>query len=338
MEYKACVLLPVHNSEETLADVLESIFKQTYSDFKVLVVDDGSTDGTANILSNYKGEKLKVLRFKEKIGIVNALNWSLSEISEEYIIRADAQVLSVPGRFEALVNFMDKNLEVGVCGSLIAQKTVNISPQQITDSSITYNDEIAAQMLLQNPLARGSMIIRSSVLQEKGFRLSDRFKYMEDYDLWYRMLPVTKFANINLPLVYYKNGNAATKAPNYNRDYRAEAINFYLNNLIKFGIKPTDKELKLHLDLSDLVKAKKISNPAYYKLWMDKLKEQNHTKLHFPQEAFGKFLQAKWRELFAYVLKKRNKKIVQYLRVDGKNTFSIIRFIISHRFSQLFSK
>ncbi|MGZ5302616.1 MAG: glycosyltransferase family 2 protein [Bacteroidia bacterium] len=87
MEAKVCVLLPVYNSENALADVLDSILAQTYKDYNILVVDDASTDNTPAILKKYKSNNLQVLRFKEKIGIVNVLNWSLSEIVEPYIIR-----------------------------------------------------------------------------------------------------------------------------------------------------------------------------------------------------------------------------------------------------------
>jgi glycosyltransferase involved in cell wall biosynthesis len=333
MEYKACVLMPVYNSEDTVAEVLESIIKQSFQDYKILVVDDGSTDNTPAIITKYKSSKLQVLRFKEKIGIVNALNWSLSEITEPYIIRADARLLSKPDRFQKLITFMESNPEVGVCGSLMATSIENNEEAAIPIPC--EHDDIVAQMLIQNPLARGSMIIRTSVLQGKGFRLSDKYKLMEDYDLWYRMRNETRFANINEALVLAKYKSSRKDSDSWNKHFRAEALSFYLSKLLEFGIKPTDKELKLHLDLSNLGNVKKLSNPQAYKEWIVKLKEHNNAIQFFPVENFKTFLNGKWTELFPYVAKKRTKKIIQYLKADGRTNFQVVKMIIVHRIKAL---
>ncbi len=336
MEAKVCVLLPVYNAEDAIADVLDSILAQTFKDFRILVVDDASTDRTAEIIRNYKSQKLDVLRFKEKIGIVNALNWSLSEIVEPYVIRADINFLSDKNRFQILFDYMLANPEVGVCGSLVSETEEAVTYNSVAQLTVKSHNEVAAQLLLQNPFVRGSMIMKSAVLQQKGFRLNDKYKQMEDYDLWYRMRNHTKFAVINQPLVFYRKGSAKHAEGLY-LHYRSEALSFYLEKLLQFGIKPTDRELRVHIDLADISKIKKISNPLAYKEWIEKLKSQNDKLNFFPHEAFNSFLDKKWVDFFGVVLDKKNKRIIEYMRADGKSRFEIARFILTHRLRQLFS-
>lgn len=333
MEAKVCVLLPVYNSGDVLAEVLDSILAQSYKDYNILVVDDASTDNTPEILKKYKSKNLQVLRFKEKIGIVNALNWSLSEVLEPYIIRADVHHLSAKDRFEKLVEFMDKHTDVSVCGSLVANNLDELKAFAKADMTVTWHDEVAAQLLIQNPLKRGSMIIRSSVLK-KGYRLNDKYPQMEDYDLWYRMRNETKFAVINEPLVYHSK-----RTNGYNQgaeeSFRSQALSFYLDKLLEFGIRPSVRELKVHLDISDIAKINKLSNPLAYKEWITKLKEQNQKVRFFAEKHFSQLLDKKWVDLFEVVLQKKNKRIIEYLQADGKGKLGITKFMLLHNLKKL---
>ncbi|MGZ5302617.1 MAG: hypothetical protein ACXWDO_00750, partial [Bacteroidia bacterium] len=182
-------------------------------------------------------------------------------------------MLSADNRFRKLVDFMDNNTEIGVCGSLVADNLQELKKFARADVPVTPHEEVVAQMLLQNPLKRGSMIIRSSILQQKGYRLNDKYPQMEDYDLWYRMRNESKFAVINEPLVY--NSNHFNGHKSHEKRERSEALSFYLDKLLEFGIRPSDRELKIHLDLSDISKINKLSNPLAYKEWIARLKQQN---------------------------------------------------------------
>jgi glycosyltransferase involved in cell wall biosynthesis len=326
---KVCVLFPVRNAEATVQEVLESILSQTYEDFKVLIIDDASTDKTPEILAGFKDKRIEILRFKERIGRINALNWSLSEVNEPYIVRADASTVSMPERIAKLVEFMDANPEVGICGCC--------NVDQDTKDVVTTHEEIVAQLLFDNPIQRGSIIIRTELLEEKGFRLRDIFRYMEDYDLWYRLMRITRFANLNMPLIKKIASHSKSTGYAWYKKYRSEATTFYLEKLLQFGLKPSDRELKLHLDLATLEHIEKFSSPVFYKEWMEKLKARNKEIKLFPEREFTKYLDKKWSDILVQLEKKgRIKKISRYLKLEGKSQLDIFIYILKFRLRQIF--
>lgn len=111
------VVLPVRNGEAFLADALDSVFAQTFSDFELIVVDDCSTDRTAEMLASTNDSRLRVVRNEEQRGIAGSLNRGFELCGGRYIARMDADDISLPMRFARQVAFLEAHPEVGVCGT-----------------------------------------------------------------------------------------------------------------------------------------------------------------------------------------------------------------------------
>jgi len=116
-EPKVTVLMPVYNGEKYLNEAIDSILGQTFKDFKFLIINDGSTDGTADILKSYKDSRIKVTNNEKNIGLTKSLNKGLKMAKSEYIARMDADDISLPTRLQKQVEFMDSHPKVGVCGT-----------------------------------------------------------------------------------------------------------------------------------------------------------------------------------------------------------------------------
>src|SRR5437868_6203051 len=97
---RIAVLLPVYNGEKYVADAVQSVLDQTFTDFELVVIDDGSTDRTADVLASFSDARMRIIRFAENRGIVAALNTGIRESKPELIARMDADDICMPRRFE----------------------------------------------------------------------------------------------------------------------------------------------------------------------------------------------------------------------------------------------
>jgi len=111
------VLLPVFNGESLIRGAIDSILAQTFRDFELIVVDDGSTDGTAAVLSEYRDPRVILLRHERNRGLIAALNTGLAVARGDYVARHDADDLSVPERLQLQSDFLNANEDVSVVSS-----------------------------------------------------------------------------------------------------------------------------------------------------------------------------------------------------------------------------
>ena len=242
----SCVLA-VWNGEAHLAGALRSILGQTFQDFELIIVDDGSTDGTVEILRRFQREDRRIrLHDQPHAGLVAALNFGISLATGEYIARMDADDLCAPERFEKQVQYLDTHPVVGICGTWI--ETFGQGSNEV----IRYPSDdgaIRCQLLFSSALAHPSTMLRRSVLMRHGLQYDERAVNAEDYDLWVRASEHTRFANVPAVLLRYRvhpqqvGRRCAEKMEVSSQDIR-------LTQLARLGVSPTPEERQLHQDLS----------------------------------------------------------------------------------------
>src|SRR5690348_7082970 len=113
---RVTVLMPVYNSEKYIWAAIHSVINQTWNDFELLIVNDGSTDGTQEIIKSFADDRI-VLINQENGGVAKALNKGLMHAKGDYIARFDADDICFPDRLEEQVNFLDKHEDYVVVGS-----------------------------------------------------------------------------------------------------------------------------------------------------------------------------------------------------------------------------
>src|ERR1700690_4145475 len=116
---RVSVILPVYNASTFLGGSIESLLNQTYRDFELLIVNDGSSDDSEKIILGYSDPRITYIRKASNTGIVETLNQGLSLAQGDYIARMDADDIALPERLELQVKFMDENKDVGVAGTWI---------------------------------------------------------------------------------------------------------------------------------------------------------------------------------------------------------------------------
>lgn len=194
---KITVLMPVYNGGRYLAEAIESIIIQTFTNFEFLIIDDGSADNTAAIIKSYKDPRIRLIKNSQNKGVVFSLNKGIKQARGKYIARMDADDVSLPERFKIQTGFLDKNPEYGLVGSCFYILDANrvrlyIAPTLFDD------EDIKLQLHFQNPLAHGSVMIRKTLIEKECY--NSTAKHFEDYDLWARLAKKTKIANLPHPL------------------------------------------------------------------------------------------------------------------------------------------
>lgn len=192
------VVLAVYNGEPWLGEALSSILGQSLVDLELIVVDDGSTDGTAQRLAAITDPRLSVLR-QSRGGQTAALNRGLQAARAPLIARIDADDVALPERLARQAAFLAAHPEVGLLGTAARE----IAPSGAVVQTLTppHDDRAIRRALLRaNPFIHSSVMFRRALVDTVG-RYDESFAVAQDYDLWLRMSRATRLANLAEPLV-----------------------------------------------------------------------------------------------------------------------------------------
>ena len=173
------ILLCAYNAEAYIAEAIESTLAQTYRDFELIIVDDGSTDGTLDIIRSYKDERIKVIEGRHDY--IGSLDLGLKHCRGEYIARMDADDIMEPNRIERQVALMDSRPDIAVCTSWAqAFGEVDKPVGNFVEGEV---EDISTQFLLGNFLIHPTSMLRRSFLTRHRLRYK-AYPYAEDFKLW----------------------------------------------------------------------------------------------------------------------------------------------------------
>ena len=202
MDKLISVILPVYNGEAYLQKSIESILNQTYKNFELIIVNDGSIDKSDLIIQKYLSiKKVKYISRPNK-GLIYSLNEAIKFSKGEYIARMDQDDICYPQRLERQINFMVKN-NVDVCGS--DYEIINDKGRVIgKKDSLNLNfDLILSAMMV--PFIHPSVMFKNIFQSNKVFYGDDNKIIAEDYDLWIKLIMMKfKFGNLNEVLIQYR--------------------------------------------------------------------------------------------------------------------------------------
>ncbi len=226
---KVSVILPVHNGMPYLPLAVESILQQTFRDFEFIIVDDASTDDTARYLSDLGDPRLRVIHNEQNLGVAKSLNRAIAIGRGEYIARQDADDVSLPGRLEAQVNYLDRHPDIAVLGTR-ATFIDGAGPGNATGiwAVPTAGIEIKWRLLFDNcrTIIHPSAMMRTSILREcGGYPEATQFSLAEDYELWCRMARHHGIANLEQSLVKFRiHGSSVSRRHNEEQQQQARKI------------------------------------------------------------------------------------------------------------------
>ena len=248
------VTMPVFNGEEHLSECIESVLSQTYSDFEFIIVDDASTDTTAQILEEFeaKDKRIKIITHKVNQKQTVAANTACKHAKGKYIARMDADDIALPNRFMKQITFLEENNQIGLLGSWVDIIDNNGNFLKMWRTNPT-NQFLNWNLLFGSSFAHSSVMMKRECLEQVGFY---KLHQAEDYDLWSRLSRITNIANLPEVLQQKRvwDGQLALRVVQNNHDCTLQIMQNNMNYLL----------VGKHLDLQMVTNIRKVSdkNPA----------------------------------------------------------------------------
>ncbi len=199
------VVMPVYNGQRYLSRAVESILGQTWWDFELVAVNDGSTDETGRILERYaKGDGRVRVVWQENQGIVGALNAGLGAARGKLLARMDADDVALPGRLARQVDYLREHPECVAVGTEVLLIDSEGKPISKKPGIVTEHEEIDRALLVGGwPMVHPTVMMRASAVRKiRGYR-PGTFPH-EDHDLFLRLAEVGRLANIPEVLLKYR--------------------------------------------------------------------------------------------------------------------------------------
>jgi len=203
---RVSVLMSVYNAERYLREAIESILAQTLDDFEFIIVEDGSTDWSKQIIAEYAQRDVRVLPVwnVSNLGLTKSLNRGLDKARGVYIARQDADDRSLPERLQKQAAFLDAHPEVGLVGSWFMRMTEAGQPLHVIETPVA-DQAIRLKLFTRgNAFAHGSVMFRRECVEKVG-GYREQFSYAEDYDLWLRIADRYGVANLPEPLYWWRS-------------------------------------------------------------------------------------------------------------------------------------
>ena len=196
------VIMGIYNCAETLGDALDSLLSQTFTDWNLIMCDDGSIDDTYAVAEKYRmvhPERIRLIKNDRNMGLNHTLNRCLELADGEYIARQDGDDISLPERFEKEVRALDDHPEIAIVSTAMTH----------FDESGTWGQSHPIEFPQKNDFIKGTpfchgpaMVRREAYLKVGGYTVNKKLLRVEDYDLWIRMY-AAGYRGMNLPEPLY---------------------------------------------------------------------------------------------------------------------------------------
>ncbi len=283
------MVLPVYNASAYVHSCISSVLAQHFSDFELIVLNDGSTDNSWKIISTFSDGRIRAVDQPKNRGLIATLNHGLSLARAPLIARMDADDLCAPGRFERQVRFLKSHPEVGVLCTgyyTLGERRTRKIVLPVSDAAIR------CRLLFASPFAHPTVMFRASCKTH----YPEGFEGAEDFACWTQLAATTKFANLPEPWLTYRIHPAQESKVKavQKRASRRRIMEDYLRML---GCPPEDGRMDMHLMLSDGAGVHTEAGLHQAAAWLAAL----HTRLSgvLPEAELGKELALRWVRLCA---------------------------------------
>lgn len=289
---KVTVLMPVYNGEKYLAQAMDSILNQIFTDFEFLIIDDGSVDGSMDIIRKYNDQRIKIVKNEENLGLVDTLNKGLELANSKYIARMDCDDVSLPERLKKQVEYMEAHEDVGICGTWY-KIFGDGNKDRVMQLPVEY-EALKTSLFFNSYLGHPTVMMRKVFIDKYNLRYDSTHLHAEDYGLWTRCSFLFPIVNIPEVLLHYRiSPNSVCQ--NHQEQQRKTVRNIHKSNLTRLGIQDVDEEtLKVQQYLvyfdSDFSEGNLIDK---VEAWLQTLKVANKMTQCYPEPYFSNLMDEK---------------------------------------------
>jgi len=287
---KITVLLPVWNGERFLQEALQSVWRQTFRDFELLVIDDGSTDSTPDILAACRDSRLRVLRNEPQKKLIATLNLGITESRGEWIARMDADDRMRPDRLQRQMEFLNRHPDCDICGGWV--KTFGAGRPEILKYP-TSHIAIQTFTFFYNPFAHPTVMFRRNSILSAKLSYSKDDSSAEDYGLWAQAVFQLKCANLPRVLCDYRLHPESVTGAKWDEMNR-QTMRIQKGMLAHIGLQATDEEIRIHREASLGVLSALENSFTQTNSWLQKIQEANERTRKLDPGALADILNYVW--------------------------------------------
>lgn len=308
---KVSVIMPAYNSEKYIAEAIDSILNQTYTDFEFIIINDGSNDRTERIIKSYKDTRIKYFANEKNKGIVYTLNKGLQLAKGDYIVRMDSDDISKETRIQKQIDFMENHPKVGVLGT-----GIKIFGEGIKEEVRLFNtspDMLKAELLFHCCVAHPTVMIRKSVLKDGKLIYNEEFLGKEDFALWWEISKRSDISTISEDLVYYRShGNQITKKNNGETRKVSEKLLMYRLKDLEMDFGSEEMQCLLSYCRNETEKFSLKTSFVFIEA-LSKIIQNNNQTNYFDNDSLRKVCGlAVTYVIFNSQIEKRNRKMIYY--------------------------
>lgn len=284
------VLMPVYNGAAFVQEALTSILEQTFSEFECLIVEDGSTDATCEILSSFRDPRIRLLRNHSNLGLARSLNKGLEAARGRYIARMDADDLSWGHRLRAQMDFMGAHPEVGLCGAWI--EVVGDGVRQVWRYPSDH-DTVRTRLLFECALAHPVVMMNRHLLDQGRLSYDESFGAAQDYELWSRAARCCVLANLSEVLLTHRlHEEQVGQRKAAIQQVGAAKVRARL--LHQMGMSPTSDEFQTHQAISSWTWGADPEFPGKANAWLQRLVHVNRHTHTYPEVILEQVVAERW--------------------------------------------
>jgi len=263
-------------------ETIEGILGQTFHDWELLAIDDGSTDSTRDVLSSFADPRIRVISNQTNLGLIRTLNRGLELATGEFVARMDSDDVPLPQWLEKTVGYLDQNLRT----VLVSCWAEHYEDASLVDRRPVSEADVRANLFIMNCIKHPGVLMRRSVLVSNSLAYRIDYLHAEDYKLWIELLEYGELANLPVPLVRIRfHSDRITVV--HGKAMRETLWKVQCEQLDRLLGRSTDQDRDLHYGF--LYKATELPM-AEILCWRRRLVAENRLNPLFDQPSFEKAL------------------------------------------------
>tara|TARA_B100001287_G_scaffold238699_1_gene212271 strand:- start:6926 stop:7942 length:1017 start_codon:yes stop_codon:yes gene_type:complete len=311
------VVMSVYNGDEFLPIAIESILQQTYKNFEFIIINDASTDNSLKTIQAYNDDRIIIIDNDKNIFLAASLNKGIKTSKGKYILRMDADDISMPDRLEKQVEYMERNPNIGISGtsSEIIGHGSGFGKYQQESNQIKFN------LLYECHLLHPTIIIRKDLIVEHQLYYDESYRKNQDYELFVRGISLTDYGNLPDYLIKYRQTEENIKREVHNQN--KNILNIQKQLFLKLGLKINENELSIYKSIN--LQIYNQSPDFVYQTYslLKKMVESNKKTLLFEMKPFQNHLSKLFENvcrnsnespLSTFIIYKKSKLTTNYLR------------------------
>ncbi len=247
------VLMAVYNCDRYLREAIDSILDQTWSDFEFIIVNDGSTDSSLQILKEYSDPRIKVVTYEENMGVAYARNVGLEQCTSEFVALMDADDIALPDRLKLEYEYLMEHSEIDGVYAKFRNLDVDGRLLEREQPMAYYNYKyVKAVMIFENTIANLTAMFRRRIVEEYQLRYDETCKIGSDYRFWIEYLRYGKIVGLDKVVCYYRlcHHSLYNNSP---RDVKKESMQQMIEyNLNRMGFRFLPEEENILLKIFNI--------------------------------------------------------------------------------------